>query len=249
MDNFLCCYDPWLIKRQDSAFRDSCLIDLGYGETPVTTLELSDRLRRHNPELRVIGVEIDPARVASAEPYAGDYVEFRLGGFNFPLLSGERAVHERVRIIRAFNVLRQYEEFSVESAYSLMAEHVLPGGLMIEGTSDPLGRTGSANVMRRRNKASWEYEAVVFSTSFIPDFSPSRFCAFLPKNLIHRMVPGSSIHEFFTAWERSARDTRYTRIWGDRQWFRVSAERLADSGYRIDLRRSWLRKGWLVWYQ
>ena len=41
-------------------------VDLGYGRLPVTTLELAARLRTIRPDVRVIGLEIDPSRVESA---------------------------------------------------------------------------------------------------------------------------------------------------------------------------------------
>lgn len=253
VDYFLCRYDPWLIKREDGDFRNSSIIDLGYGSSPVTTLETSLRLRRLNPRLRVIGIEIDPDRVVSAQAYSDSNTEFRLGGFNFPLNKTKEGIQEKARIVRAFNVLRQYDENSVNEAYRMMAMHVLPGGLMIEGTSDPRGSIWSANLMRRPQNNTpgnnWDCEAIVFSTSFISDFSPSMFCSVLPKNLIHRMVPGEVIFEFINAWEQSARCTKPVSVWGKRQWFRASAERLSGYGYNIDLRSSWLKKGWLIFYQ
>ena len=50
---------------------------------------------------------------------------------------------EVVRCIRAFNVLRQYEEAEVAGAYAALARRVLPGGLLVEGTSDPRAALGS----------------------------------------------------------------------------------------------------------
>ncbi len=249
VDHFLCRYDPGLIMREDGVFGGSCFIDLGYGDSPKTTVETSCRLRRLNSRLRIIGVEISHERVRSALAYADQYVEFRLGGFNVPLRPGEDGTYERVRMIRAFNVLRQYDECLVRDAYALMAEPVLPGGLLIEGTSDPLGRIWSANLMRRRKEGGWKYEAVIFSTNFVQGFNPSDFRSVLPKNHIHRAVRGESAGDFLSAWEKSALSTRVHDIWGRRQWFEASARKLAGDGYRINLSRSWLRKGWLIWYQ
>ena len=107
-------------------------IDLGYGFDARTTLESAERFRRVNPSLPILGVEIDKERVEAALPFADSITHFRHGGFNLPLQSGER-----VRLIRAFNVLRQYEEKDFAPAYERLAEYVLPGGLMIENTSNP----------------------------------------------------------------------------------------------------------------
>ncbi|HET6351304.1 MAG TPA: hypothetical protein VFG89_04125, partial [Coriobacteriia bacterium] len=69
------------------------VVDLGFGAKPWTTLELAQRWRRVNPQLRVLGLEIDPERVAearaSADPPA---VDFALGGFDLVnALGAERA--------------------------------------------------------------------------------------------------------------------------------------------------------------
>src|SRR5262245_46032818 len=105
VDSFFLRYDPALISSQDGAFARALYVDLGYGAEPTTTLESAARLRRVNPSLSVLGVEIDPQRVAAARPFADAQTDFRLGGFNLPLRNGES-----VRLVRAFNVLRQYDE-------------------------------------------------------------------------------------------------------------------------------------------
>ena len=242
VDNFALRYDPALLRRQDGGFARALFVDLGYGAEPTTSLESAARFRRLNPSLPVLGVEIDPQRVAEAQPFADDLTHFRLGGFNLPLLPGET-----VRLIRAFNVLRQYEPEQVEPAYERLAAYVLPGGLMLEGTSDPFGRLWVANLLRRRATPGWEPEALVFSTSFRGGFDPADFQAVLPKNLIHRVVPGEAIHGFFEAWKRAAAIASPARAWGLRQWFAAAAQELAGMGYEIDLRRKWLGNGWLIW--
>ena len=42
------------------------VVDLGFGASPVTTVELHARLRAVRPDVRVVGLELDPDRVASA---------------------------------------------------------------------------------------------------------------------------------------------------------------------------------------
>src|SRR5438067_13147829 len=81
------------------------VVDLGFGARPWTALELADRLARVRPDVRVLGLEIDPARVEAALPTATDRVSFALGGCEVPTPASERP-----GIIRAMNVLRQYEE-------------------------------------------------------------------------------------------------------------------------------------------
>ena len=243
VDNFILLYEPSLLTRNDNLFADSFFIDLGYGFDPRTTLESAERFRRVNPDLPILGVEIDKERVDAALPYADEITHFRLGGFNLPLQSGER-----VRLIRAFNVLRQYEEKDFAPAYERLAEYVLPGGLMIEGTSTPFGQLWAANVVRKQEK-DWKFEALVFSTNFRMGFDIIDFQAVLPKNYIHHVVPSDEIYDFVESWKRSAAETASAKVFGLRQWFVASAESLAAKGYKIDLHRKWLSKGWLIWNQ
>jgi hypothetical protein len=251
VDNFLLAYDPGLLRRREGAYRRAFFVDLGYGQTPVTTLESARRLRQLNPDLPVLGVEIDAERVAAAQPHADESTFFRLGGFNLPLASWPDGVPETVRLVRALNVLRQYEEEAVAAAYALLLPAVLPGGLLIEGTSDPYGSLWVANLLRRPEAASdaWRREALVFSTNFRDGFDPALFQAVLPKRYIHRVVPGEPIHDFFQAWKEAARQTRAMQVWGPRQWFVASGQALAGRGYRLHPHPRWLKQGYLIWQQ
>jgi hypothetical protein len=244
VDNFILLYEPSLLTRTQDGFADSFFVDLGYGFDARTTLESARRFRRVNPSLPILGVEIDRDRVEAARPFADGKTFFRLGGFNLPLKEGER-----VRLIRAFNVLRQYEEKDFAPAYERLAQYVLPGGLMLEGTSNPFGSIWSANVARRTDasRGSWRMEALVFSTNFRMGFEVEEFQTILPKNYIHRMVKGEAIFDFFEAWKRSAAETIAATVYGPRQWFTAAAESLATKGYHVDAKKKWLSKGFLIW--
>jgi hypothetical protein len=250
VDNFILLYEPSLLTRTEGIFRQALFVDLGYGFDARTTLESASRFRRLNPELKILGVEIDRERVEAALPFADGKTIFRLGGFNLPLLPGEH-----VRLIRAFNVLRQYEEKDFAPAYERLAETVLPGGLMIEGTSNPFGSIWAANVVRKMEPSrktqgtsvGWEFEALVFSTNFRQGFDVEEFQTILPKNLIHRVVPGEPIFDFFQAWKAAAAETSALKTYGARQWFSAAAERMAARGSRIDTQRKWLTRGFLIW--
>ena len=249
VDNFILLYEPSLLTRTDGLFQRSLFVDLGYGFDARTTLESAARFRCVNPNLPILGVEIDKERVDAAIPYADEITHFRLGGFNLPLHAGES-----VRLIRAFNVLRQYEEKDFAPAYERLAEYVLPGGLMIEGTSNPFGSIWAANLVRRTLESDssllesqWKFEALVFSTNFRMGFDITEFQAVLPKNHIHHVIEGEPIHNFFEAWKRSAAETSPAKVFGLKQWFINSAESLAQKGYKIKLQRKFLSKGWLIW--
>lgn len=244
VDNFILLYEPALLTRTDSLFADSIFLDLGYGFDARTTLESAERFRRVNPALKILGVEIDKERVEAALPYADEKTFFRLGGFNLPLHETEQ-----VRLIRAFNVLRQYEETDFAPACDTLARYVLPGGLMIEGTSNPFGSMWVANVVRMQGSGQWKIEALVFSTNFRLGFDVAEFQTILPKNLIHRVVEGETIHAFFEAWKASARETSSMKTYGAKQWFISAAQRLAEKGFDVEKNRSWLAKGYLIWNQ
>src|SRR5262249_45065236 len=50
--------DRWIVGTQASRLRDAAdplVIDLGYGASPVTTIELASRLRGIRPDVRVLG--------------------------------------------------------------------------------------------------------------------------------------------------------------------------------------------------
>src|ERR1700712_5482913 len=84
--------DRWIaalpvLRRTD----DPLVVDLGYGASATTALELHARLARVRPEVEVIGIEIEPERVARASLAARHGVSFRLGGFEVPLPTGRRA--------------------------------------------------------------------------------------------------------------------------------------------------------------
>lgn len=95
--------DRWI--AQLPAFRrapEPLVVDLGYGASATTVLELHQRLSRVRLQTEVLGIEIDPARVALATASARPGVSFRLGGFEVPLPEARTAT-----VIRALNVLRQ----------------------------------------------------------------------------------------------------------------------------------------------
>jgi hypothetical protein len=108
-------------------------VDLGYGASPVTTAELFTRLRAVHPRVEVAGIEIDPVRVAAARPYEREGLSFRLGGFELP-------VERPPVLVRAFNVLRQYDEAEAWAAWDRLCAGLAPGGELVEGTCDEIGR-------------------------------------------------------------------------------------------------------------
>lgn len=259
VDAFLATYDPVLLRRRDGAYAAACVVDLGYGAEPVTTLEMAARLRRVSAGLPVVGVEIDPERVARAQPCADALTRFVEGGFDLPV--------GPVRLLRAFNVLRQYEEAEAAPILARLVAQVLPGGLVVDGTSDPYGRVWTASVLRRGDAGRGEgggggsatdagatpggadaatLEALVLGTNFRGGLEPEAFQTRLPKSFIHRVVPGDPVGAFIEAWKASCRDTRASEVWGPRAWFTAAAGALTARGWAVMRPDSWPRRGWLV---
>ncbi|HSD83412.1 MAG TPA: hypothetical protein VLG46_06120 [Anaerolineae bacterium] len=90
-------------------------------------------------------------------------------------------------------------------------------------------------------------EALVFSTNFRLGFEITDFQAVLPKNYIHHVVPGEPIYDFFEAWKESAAETAVMKTYGLRQWFVHAAEALAQKGYKLNLQKKFLSRGYLIW--
>ena len=118
---------------------------------------------------------------------------------------------------------------------------------MIEGTSTPYGQIWTANLARKLESGKWDIEALVFSTNFRTGFDLTDFQAVLPKNYVHHVVPGEPIYDFFDAWKQSTAETSAMKTYGLRQWFVQSAEALAQKGYKVNLQKKFLSRGWLRW--
>ena len=200
---------------------DPLVVDLGYGAQPWTTLELATRLRTVRRDVRVVGLEIDAARVVPAR----DGVLFARGGFE---LAGLRPV-----LVRAFNVLRQYPEAAVPEAWSTILSGLAPGGLLIEGTCDELGRRCAWVVLDRSGPRTLTLAWDPFTVE-----RPSDLAERLPKALIHRNVPGERVHALLGAADRAWSHTAPLAVFGPRVRWRAAADILREKGFPVqDYRR------------
>ncbi len=201
------------------------MVDLGFGSHPSTTVELAQRLTRGlGPAasgLRVVGLDLDPQRVARAQAAAPPGVRFALGGFEIPVAG-------QVSVLRAFNVLRQYDAREVGVAWAQMQSRLTPRGVLVEGTCDELGRLASWVCLDRHRPLS-----LTISMSLRHLERPSSLAARLPKVLIHDNVPGQAIHAFLArldeAWLRHAPLATF----GARQRFIAAARTLREAGWPI----------------
>ena len=172
------------------------VVDLGYGGSPITAVELLARCQAINPATRLVGVEIERERVERGLAVATPNLRFTLGGFETPL-PADFGQDARADLIRAFNVLRQYSEAEVPAAWALMQSRLSATGLLIEGTCDEIGRL-----------ASWitldDSQPLWFTVSLRLSGleTPSKVAERLPKALIHHNVAGEPINDFLTALDR-----------------------------------------------
>ncbi|AKS30623.1 methylase [Mycolicibacterium goodii] len=230
--------DRWLVHepRVRTALRsanDPLVIDLGYGALPVTTLELASRMRIVRPDLRVVGLEIHPERVATARALGGSAVEFALGGFE---LAGLRPV-----LVRAFNVLRQYPVQAVPDAWATMRRQLSPGGLIVDGTCDELGRRCCWVLLDATGPVSLTLACDPFAID-----RPSDLAERLPKVLIHHNVPGQPVHTLLTAADRAWASVAGHGVFGPRVRWRAMLELLRDEGFGVQPPRRRMRDGVLT---
>ncbi len=219
VDRWLAGPQAWRLRRSD----DPVVVDLGYGASPVTAVELHDRLRRVRPDVEVVGIEIDPGRVAAAAPLARPGLRFALGGFELPLPDRRRPV-----LVRAFNVLRQYPEAEVAGAWELMAGRLAPDGLLVDGTCDELGRRSCWVAVTAAGPVS-----LTVSVRLAGLDRPSDVAERLPKSLIHRNVPGEPVHGWLSAlddeWARAAPMASF----GVRQRWTAACRAVREAGWPV----------------
>lgn len=261
--------DRWLLAWHGARLRaagDPLVVDVGYGSSPVTTVELHRRLARAHPGVRVVGLERDGGRVAAAAPAAGPGLAFAQGGFDLAGLAPD--------VTRAMNVLRQYPEAAVGPAWSAMLTRMPPGGLLVEGTCDEIGRRACWFALERAGgtlgdaghgdaghgggghgdaghgdvevtagaRVAVPLAAVTLTlATHLPSLGrPSELAERLPKALIERNVPGERIHDllasFDAAWARAA---PYA-VFGPRQRWVAAVEDWAAGGAPVlGTRRRW----------
>lgn len=212
--------DRWIVGWHGRVLRAAAApvaVDLGYGAAPWTAVELLHRLRTAAPGVRVVGIEIDPARVAGAKPYEEEGLAFRLGGFEVP-------TDRPPLLIRAANVLRQYDEDQVAEVWQRLCARLAPEGLLVEGTCDEIGRRHVWVALGPEGPRT-----VTFATRLGSLDQPSDLAERLPKALIHRNVPGEPVHAFLRDFDRAwAAAAPYASYGARQRWIRTVRALSAD---------------------
>jgi hypothetical protein len=208
------------------AIAQPLVIDLGYGASPLTTVEFAQRLARVHPTVRVLGLEIDPDRVAAAV-HAADppRLDFARGGFE---LAGHRPT-----LVRAANVLRQYDEAAAAQAWTTMCARLGPGGLLVEGTCDELGRRGAWVLLGADGPRTLTFACRVEDID-----RPSDLAERLPKALIHHNVPGERIHAYLSAFDAAWDEAAPLRPFGPRQRWLAACTALKRAGHPVQSARA-----------
>lgn len=203
---------------------DPLVVDLGYGASATTSLELYARLAKVRADVEVIGVEIDPARVALAARDARPGVSFRLGGFEVPLPEGRRPT-----VIRALNVLRQYDESEVAAAWERMLARLQPDGALVEGTCNESGRVCSWVTLTTDGPQTFTVSLRLTELE-----RPSVVAERLPKSLIHRNVSGERIHDFLADLDRFWQVNAPLSVYGPSQRWIETANAMRTGGWPIE---------------
>jgi hypothetical protein len=142
-----------------------------------------------------VGVEIDQSRVDAALAAATDGLSFVRGGFE---VAGLRPL-----VIRALNVLRQYDEKAAADGWRTMLDALQDKGILLEGTCDEVGRRAAWVTLSAAGPLTLTLAAAVDHLD-----RPSSLAERLPKALIHHNVPGTGVHALLTeldrAWEAAA---------------------------------------------
>jgi hypothetical protein len=212
--------DRWLLATRPALLRrpDLLVVDLGFGERPVTTIELAKRLRRVNPQVRVVGLDISADRVAAAQARSTDGLEFAVGGFELAGL--------RPHVVRAFNVLRQYDAADVPAAWQRMQQQLAPGGLLLDGTCDETGGLAAWLTVDAEAPRS-------LTLGLHPALPPSAVAARLPKALIHGNVPGRPVHRLLEDLDRAWQARAALGVFGFRQRMAAAVHEVRRQGWPV----------------
>jgi hypothetical protein len=201
------------------------VVDLGFGASPITAVELLSRLGKVNPETHVVGIEIERERVERGLAVATDLLHFTHGGFETPLPA---QLGEKAHVIRAFNVLRQYDESEVAEAWARMQSRLMDDGYLIEGTCDEIGRLATWITLDKHQPLS-----LTISMRLSELDLPSKVAERLPKALIHRNLPGEKIHEFLKDLDSAWRANAGLGTFGAAQRWVACCTQLVEAGWPL----------------
>lgn len=220
---------PYLDERGRSQLH---ALDVGFGDSIVTTHELGSMLLPLSDLVTCTGVEIDEPRVVNAQaellrlssssnpdeaPSSNLQIRACLGQIRFDgsstadgLLAAELEVAEQRRpyqLIRCCNVLRGYDKARALAARNALLEHLDEGGVLLEGTTDVEGHLAALDWWEKQ-QAIPRHVGLVVATDFRRGFAPLMFRDVLPRYLRRDCVPGSAVFEWLHGWNENANSLR-----------------------------------------
>ena len=217
--------DRWLTGPQAWRLRaaaDPLVVDLGYGASPATAVELFERLSVVRPDVRVVGIEIEPERVRLARELERPGLSFQLGGFELPVAG-------RPVLVRAFNVLRQYEEADVAAIWRLVQGRLAPGRAVHRRhlrRDRPPGHVGGAG-----RRAAAEPEPVHAVRQFCAALGRGRAAAEGPHPPERSGRDGSTA--FLQAMDQAWLEAAPLASFGNRQRWTAMCRALLDGGWPV----------------
>ena len=136
-------------------------------------------------------------------------------------------------LVRAFNVLRQYPVDVGARGLGGDAAGLAPGGLIVDGTCDELGRRCSWVLLDSDGPVSLTLACDPFAID-----RPSDLAERLPKVLIHHNVAGQPICALLTAADRAWASVAGHGVFGPRVRWRAMLDLLRDRGISRSSRRA-----------
>ncbi|GHJ34459.1 class I SAM-dependent methyltransferase [Streptomyces sp. TS71-3] len=216
--------------------REGLLFRRGGFEIPVTEFERAPgagAVHTEGPGTQARGMRAPGTRPPGTQP-----------GTPRPLGTalGTAASAPGLTLIRAANVLRQYEEAEVAGAWERLCARLAPadpargsrGGLLVEGTCDEIGRRHVWVALGPEGPRT-----VTFATRLGSLITPSDLAERLPKALIHRNVPGERVHAFLRDFDRAWAAAAPYAAYGPRQRWIAAVRALTDRWPVLDGPSRW----------
>lgn len=240
--------DAWIVEhaapllaRRDGDWQRAWVVDVGVGDPPEPTLELHRALAQRWPDIGVLGVDIVPSYVSALAECAPPGLTARLGGASLPVGEGEAA-----RLVRAVNLLRGAREHRVDEGLRALAAPLLPGGWLVEGSTDTPGDVGVFRILRSDSHGLTP-QFFLLTTTFERGFDPRLFTAWLPRGLGRHARPAPSLQARFDRWSRSVAQARESGFRQPRQTFVAAAEDLALHDRALVRTPEWWARGLMWW--
>ena len=126
-------------------------------------------------------------------------------------------------------MLRQYDESQVLAHWQRMVDRLQPGGVLVEGTCNEVGRVASWVDVTTDGPRSLTLSLRLADLSASGASGPSIVAERLPKVLIHRNVPGESVHRYLADLDRWWQVHAPLGVYGPSQrWAAVAASMKQD---------------------